>query len=181
MRAKTNEQGFSYLDVMIGMLILLVGVMALAAAITGAVIRSRDGEMQLIAKQYATSTTEAIFSARDLDKLGWDAIGNEGTNPVNGVNQGIFVKGLQDLKPNAGTDGIVGTADDSGSFAAGTPEAKAQLQRKIVITDYDDPERTVAAGYPIMIRKIVVTISYVAGNTRREEELTTMITNYSPN
>ena len=114
-----NEQGFTYVDVLIGVLILLIGVMALAAAVTAAVTRTREGEQQLIARQFAASTLESIFSARDMSALGWDAIGNVGTNPVGGVNRGVFLTGQQQVRPNAGADGIVGTADDAGTFAAG--------------------------------------------------------------
>ena len=60
MNTNADERGFTYLDVMIGIMILSVGIMALSAAVTGAVIRSRELEQQLIAKQHAA--TGAAFA-----------------------------------------------------------------------------------------------------------------------
>ncbi len=40
---KLDERGFTYIDVLIGVMILMVGVLALTAAITTAVIRSLVG------------------------------------------------------------------------------------------------------------------------------------------
>ena len=93
MNIHKNEKGFSYIDTMIGLVILLVGILALAAAVTTSVIRSREGEQQLIAKQLANSTLESIFSARDIrlnDVDGWNSIGNVGSNwnsRKNGMHQ----------------------------------------------------------------------------------------------
>lgn len=187
MNTNANERGFSYVDLMVGVLILLVGVMALAAALTIAVVRTRESERQLIAKQLASSSLENIFSARDIGPLGWNAVGNENTNFVNGVAQGRFLVGRQGIRvnpgadgvpgtnddtPSPGPDGVVGTNDDVGPFLPG-------FQRQIVVTDYDDPERRTADGFPIMIRRIDVTIFYNVGNVLRQETASTMITNYA--
>lgn len=169
---KSNERGFSYVDVMVGVTILLVGVLALSAAVTAAVIRSRQGERQLIAKQYISTTLESVFSARDITNLNWGAVGNTGTNPDdNGVNQGVFLRGRQPILLNPGNDGIVGTADDTGAPAVG-------FQREITITDYDDPERRSVDGFSVMMRRIDIVIHYQAGAVERQERTSTMITSY---
>lgn len=186
---RRSQQGFTYIDVMIAVMILMVGVLALTSALTAAVIRTREGEQQLIAKQLAYSTLESIFSARDMTRLGWNAVGNVGSNPVGGVNQGVFLVGQQAVRPNPGADGVVGTADDDPGLGAdgvaGTaddPPANPPLagyQRQIAVTDYNDPERLVADGFPIMMRRINVIIFYRVGNIQRQEAALTMITNYA--
>ncbi|MBA3439778.1 MAG: hypothetical protein H0T92_07910 [Pyrinomonadaceae bacterium] len=170
MNMNADERGFTYLDVLVGMMILSVGIMALAAAVTGAVVRSRELEQQLIAKQHAASTLESIFSARDLETLGWDAVGNVGTNIVTGVARGIFLTGQQPIEPDPGADRIVGTADDTGSAVGG-------FQRQITITDINDPQRP-SPPNPIMMREVRVIIFYQAGTIWRQEAVSTVAANY---
>jgi type II secretory pathway pseudopilin PulG len=169
---KSNERGFTYIDVLIAVTILLVGVLALSAAVTGAVIRAREGERQLIAKQYISTTLESVFSARDIERLTWNAIGNVGSNVVEGQARGAFLAGVQPILPEPGTDGIVGTTDDTGTPVVG-------FQRQITITDYDDPERRIADGFEVRMRQIDLIIFYQVGNLVRQERASTMITSYA--
>ena len=174
------EAGFSYIDVMIAIVILMVGVLALLSGITGSVLQTRGQEQQLLAKQIATSTMESIMSVKETDqtRLGWDAIGNVGSNLVGGVPKGIFVVGFQPVRPNAGVDEVFGTADDSGTPTIG-------LQRNIVITYVCDPDRPspVICSPPgtskVRIRSVVVTIRYNVGGLQRDEVLTTVLTDYA--
>lgn len=173
---KSNQEGFTYIDVMIGVTILLVGVLALAAAVTTAVVRSREAEQQMIARQLVSSTIESIFSARDIGQLGWDAIGNVGTNPVDGVNKGIFVAGAQVVKSDTGPDNIVGTADDTGTIMP-------IVTRQITITDLCDPDRPspncpTPGNYAVTMRQVNVIVNYRIGNLQRQERATTIMTNY---
>jgi type II secretory pathway pseudopilin PulG len=175
MKNQKQQAGFSYIDTMIAITILMVGVLALVAAVTASVINSRSGEQQLIAKQYAASTLEAIFSARDIGNLGWDAVGNVGSNPVGGVNQGVFVVARHQIKIDDGPDNIPGTADDTGTDVGG-------FDRKITITDICDTDRpsptcSPSGTFPIMLRKVEVSVFYQVIGGWREEKSTTIITN----
>jgi type II secretory pathway pseudopilin PulG len=175
-----SQAGFSYIDVMIALVILLVGVLALLSGISGSIIQARAHEQQLLAKQVATSTMESIMSVKETDplRLGWKAVGNVGSNPVNGVNQGIFLTGWQSVYSDPGADEVIGTADDTGTV---TPN----LQRRIVITDVCDPDRpspticNPAGLYDVKVRSVTVTIQYNVGGLLRQENLTTMLTDYS--
>ena len=178
---KNTESGFSYIDVMIAIVILMVGVLALLAGISGSVLQSRGQEQQLQAKQIATSTMESIMSVKETDatRLGWPAVGNVGSNPNElGVNQGIFVTGLQPVFLNAGPDEVIGTADDNG------PQVPA-LQRRIVITDVCDPDRpspvicSPAGTSAVRIRTVTVTLRYNVGALQRQEVLSTVLTDYA--
>lgn len=181
-----TENGFSYIDVMIAIVILMIGVLALLSAMSGAMILSRGQEQQLNAKQFAASTMESIMSAKetvprplDPTPLGWSAIGNVGSNPapVTLLPQGVFVNGVRAVNANPGPDEIWGTIDDSGPTVDG-------LTRQIVITDLCDPDRPSTACpipgvFPVRNRLVTVTINYFAGTLPRQEVLTTVLTDYA--
>ncbi|MFL6375508.1 MAG: hypothetical protein ACJ73D_12640 [Pyrinomonadaceae bacterium] len=178
---KHSEAGFSYIDVMIALVILLVGVLALLSGISGSIVQARSHEEQLLAKQVATSTMESIMSVKETDptRLGWNAVGNVGSNlDTNGVAQGIFLSGWQSVYSDPGPDEVIGTADDTGTL---TPN----LQRRIVITDVCDPDRpspticNPAGPYKVKIRSVVVTLQYNVGGLLRQESLTTVLTDYT--
>ena len=188
----TDERGFSYIDVMIALVILMVGILASAAALTANLVRSFETEKQIIAKQLALSTIESIFSARDIAKPGaiegWQSIGNVGTNPdPDGVPQGAFLTEFRPIRTDMGWDGVAGTADDacSGSgpcSVAGHPDNNSPIlqgfERRIVITDLQDSERP-TPPHPISRRRIDITIRYYVNSLRREQTVSTIIANYA--
>jgi len=174
------ESGFSYIDVLIALVILMIGVLALLSGISGSVVQTRGHEQQLLAKQIATSTMESIMSVKETDptRLGWPAIGNVGSNPVGGVNRGVFVVGFQPVRLDAGPDEVIGTGDDAGALVG-------QLQRRIVIADVCDTDRpspvicNPAGTSAVRIRSVEVTVTYNVGNLQREEVLRTVLTDYA--
>jgi len=176
-----SQAGFSYIDVMIALVILLVGVLALLAGISGSIVQTRSHEQQLLAKEVATSTMESIMSVKETDpvRLGWNAVGNVGSNlDANGVGQGVFLTGWQAVYSDPGADEVIGTADDTGTVMP-------NLQRRIVITDVRDPDRpspticNPAGTYKVKIRSVAVTVQYNVGGLLRQENLTTVLTDYS--
>jgi hypothetical protein len=172
-----REAGFSYVDVMIAVTIMLVGVMAMLSAITSGIVMTTTSQQSLAAKQYAQSTVEAIFSARDLRTLGFDAIGNVGDPAIPG---GVFLSGDRPFYPTAGPDGIIGTADDSAGpdGVVGTSDDIPPVDgfsRQITISDVPDPDRPGAA---ISLRQIDVSISFRMGNGQFREVMTTYAANY---
>jgi hypothetical protein len=162
---------------MIAVAVLLVGILALVSAVTGAIVKTTESQEALTAKQYASSTVEGIFAARDLETLGWDAVGNAGDPNIPG---GVFVAGVNDIWPSAGIDGIVGTADDAagpdgvqGNADDGSPVPG--YRREIVVSNVPDPDRP---GAPITLRQIDVTISYAVGSRQRQQTFTSYVANY---
>jgi Tfp pilus assembly protein PilV len=181
MENRRSQAGFSYIDVMIALVILLVGVLALLSGISGSILQARSHEQQLLAKQVATSTMESIMSVKETDpaRLGWRAVGNVGSNPdENGVPQGIFLTGWQPVETDPGADEVIGTADDAGSVLP-------NLQRSIVITDICDPDRpspgicNPPGTNMVKIRSVQVTVQYNVGGLLRQENLQTVLTDYS--
>jgi hypothetical protein len=177
MHEQRSDSGFSYVDVMIAVTILLVGVMAMLSAITSGIVMTTTSQQQLAAKQYALSTVEAIFSARDLDTLGFAAIGNLGDAAIPG---GVFLSGDRMFYSTAGPDGVIGTADDAAGpdGVAGTADDTPPVEgfsRRITITNVPDPDRPAAA---ISLRQIEVTISYKIGRGDYREVMTSYAANY---
>src|SRR5262245_16619741 len=176
-RPAKNENGFSYPDVLIAVAILLIGVIALVSAITYAVVGTTRNQAQLIAKQYASSSIESIFTARDVANLQWDSIGNIGSAEV---PAGIFPVGAQDIYDGPGFDGIAGTPDDQAGpdGALGTADDAPLIQgfqRQITITAVPDPDRPASNS----MRQITITIDYFIGTRRVQESFSTYIANYN--
>lgn len=178
-----GEHGFSYIDVMIAIVILLIGVLAMASTLTSNLLRSFDTEKRMIAKQVSVSTIESIISARDIQRpngiKGWDSVGNVGSNMVGGVAQGIFLTGWRPIRQDLGIDGVAGTDDDA-CLVGGSCNTSAVLdgyERRIVITDVEDPERP-TPQFEIARRQIDVTIRFYSNRILREEVVSTIITNY---
>ncbi|HEY8561366.1 MAG TPA: hypothetical protein VIL74_13395 [Pyrinomonadaceae bacterium] len=192
MTYKSEESGFSYIDVMIALVILMVGLLASTAALTANLVRSYETEKQIVAKQLALSTIESIFSARDIadpDAIkGWDSIGNTGSNPdADGEPQGAFLTDFRPIRVGLGGDGVAGTADDACAAgvacqAAGgdsnTSPVVDGFERRIVITDMQDSERP-SPPHSITRRRIDVTVRYYVKSLLREQTVSTIITNYA--
>ena len=174
------EAGFSYIDVLFALIILMIGILALMSAISASIVQTRAHEQQLLAKQLATSTMESIMSVKETDitRLGWPAVGNIGTNPVGGVNRGVFVVNFQQVMSDPGPDEVLGTADDNGT-------AVDNVTRRIVVTDVCDPDRpspvicSPVGPFPVRIRSVSVTVRYSVGGLQRDEVLTTVLTDYA--
>lgn len=191
---KTSQQsGFSYIDVMIAIVIFFVGILAMVGALSANLIRSMESEKRIIAKQVALSTIESIISAKDIKRPGvidgWDSVRNiMGVVPA-GETNGIFVTGYNPVRADEGWDGVAGTIDDACPGAgpcivAGRPDNTSPLlpglQREIVITDIPDPERP-SPAYKITRRRIDVNMKYFVNQAIRTVTESTIVTNYYSN
>lgn len=162
-----GQAGFSYIDVMIAMVILMVGILTMAAALTAALVKTTAGEAQLRAKAIASSVLENVMSARNV---------SIGTNPYSfdsirdTANGGVFVVGRTPAYVNPGADGLFGTADDAGDVEDG-------FMREIIIQDVNDPERPTPPN-PITERRITVNVYYYDRSMSRVETISTHVANY---
>lgn len=185
MRIKTNsndQAGFSYIDLLISMLIFMVGILGMTGALAANRMRSQIIEKQLVAKQLGLSSLESILAAKELkpneEISGWDTIGNVGSNPINEVNRGIFETGFRPIRQNNGTDGIVGTADDAcenTTVICGTNDSPVVVgyARKIEISDITSTDYTT-----IRQRNVIVTVRYQVNGRNMEEVIKTIVTDY---
>lgn len=189
LRIKGKENGFSYIDVMIAIVILMVGILGLVSAILANLVRSYESEKLILAKQLALSTVESIISAKELQRPGvvegWPSIRNVITPAPVGEANGIFLTGRNPVREEMGWDGVAGTVDDACVatgpcvVAGGPPNTSPVIQgfeREIVIVDLIDPERP--PPNPISRRTITVNIRYAVNQATRTQSVSTILTNY---
>lgn len=185
-----NQSGFSYIDVIIAIFILMIGILAMVSALTANLMRIYESEKRAISKQIALSTIESIISAKEIKTggliEGWQSIGNVGSNLVAGTPRGIFLSDWRPIREDLGPDGVAGTADDA--CQTGTvcespgkpPNASLEIEgfeRRIVISDVEDPERP-SPTYAVSRRRIEVSIRFHVNQAIRQEVISTLITNY---
>ncbi len=174
---KKNQEGFTYIEVMIAIVILTVGILAQLSALSLSMLRASETEQRNVARQLASSTVESIFAARDLGNA--NGISNWNAVNMNNVHaEGIFLPDWTPIREDAGEDGIRGTADDACAYnincTVGTYTNNSDVvngfDRKIEITDIIEP------GVPeVRKRRIDVKIRYFVGRIAREETLSTLI------
>lgn len=109
---KSDQRGFSLIEVMISVAILTIGLLAMIGTFVTALQSTRWAQEDLIAKQKAMEALESIYTARNTSQLSFAQIAN-----ISGG--GIFTDGYTQMLA-AGNDGLVGTADDV-NFPANGP------------------------------------------------------------
>lgn len=177
---KSGQEGFSYIDTMIALVILMIGILGYMAALFAGIFQSTGQQNQLTARHYAATTMESIMAAKETDplRLGWWSVGMVGTNiDAAGVARGVFVSGIQPVREGAGPDEVLGTADDNGTIVPG-------YTRQITITDICDPDRPsyncpTPGAWPVKMRQVVVEVQYFANRGQRTERVSTILTDYA--
>ncbi|MEZ5345849.1 MAG: hypothetical protein R2681_09880 [Pyrinomonadaceae bacterium] len=173
----SGQDGLTYIEVMIAIVILTVGILAQLSALTFSMIRVRENEQRNSARQIASSAIESIFAARDMGSINglsnWNAVNLSSTTA-----DGIFVPGWHPIRRDPGQDGIHGTNDDACFFNAecvvtGYTNSSAvdlNFEREIVITDIVEPGFT-----KVRKKRIDVKVRYFVGQLLREEVISTVI------
>ncbi|HKV40579.1 MAG TPA: prepilin-type N-terminal cleavage/methylation domain-containing protein [Blastocatellia bacterium] len=105
MKATQQQKGFSLLEVMISMVVMMVGLVALLGVFGLAMASTQTSQQNGISKQLANEALEGILTARETANVTWAQIANTGSG-------GIFLSGFQPIDL-PGLDGIIGTADDA--------------------------------------------------------------------
>jgi len=107
------DEGFTMIEVMIAIVVMLVGVLAIIASLATAVAATQSSQEDLIARQKVLEAMESIYTARNSQQIPFASVANVS-------NGGIFVNGAQPMLC-AGPDGLVNTGDDVPcTTAAGT-------------------------------------------------------------
>ena len=194
-RAPENaEAGFTLIETMIAMIVLTIGILALAGMLGTGLAYMQTSQYDYIAQQKAAEAVESVFEARDIGQATWSTICNVGSSVC---SSGVFLTGNLPLC-GAGTDGILGTTDDyNGSACAGAPLAApdailvpnssgnlnppvslplSTFTRSIVISTVSNSSGQTIAN----LRQITVTINYSAGSFKnRTYTLNAYISNFS--
>lgn len=178
MKRINQQNGFTYLEVMISIILLTVGITAQLSALSLSMVRAKSTEERNVARQLTSSTLESIFSARDIGNStglsNWEAINTKDVDATNG----IFESGWRPVRVDSGVDRIHGTADDAcdegSSCVEGTytndSEVMGGIERKIEITGI--PETGINK---IRKKRITVKVRYMIGQLQTVEELSTNI------
>jgi type II secretory pathway pseudopilin PulG len=175
---RRDDSGFSLIEVMFGMMVLMVAVIGLAASVALGARRLTGTQDQLLATERAAEAAESVFKARDNLTLAWAQIRN--VAGVGGSDGGIFVDGPQEIR-ELGTDGLVNTADDGDLEETLRPGPDGMLGT-------DDDERTPLYGMTreieirdisATLRQLRIIVRYRAAGTTEEFVLTTYISAYA--
>jgi prepilin-type N-terminal cleavage/methylation domain-containing protein len=174
------EQGFTLIEALIAMVILVGGLTALAALFAQSLTALQFTRDDLVAKQKATQALEGVYSARNDASVGFASIQNKSAG-------GIFNDGFQPLFL-PGANGIVGTTSDTGTLDSETlpgPDGimgtaddvtmpLVNLQRQILIQPVTNPDGSVSAD----LRQITVTIRVNSPPHIRDYTVTGYISRY---
>ncbi|MGB9179743.1 MAG: prepilin-type N-terminal cleavage/methylation domain-containing protein [Pyrinomonadaceae bacterium] len=178
-QASQSEYGFTMIEMIAAMLILMIGLIALASAIGYALMASNRGRNVTNTKLLIVSVLEEIETLRNTKQLAFKQIANVGAVDNNNVRRsfGGFSTGFQPVamnpttkQMNYGPDGIVGTPDDqvtpgsNGIYGDSDDTTDTSLtlsgyERQIVITTL--PGNTT-------LKKIEVTLRYPGRNGATE-------------
>lgn len=177
-RPDTRDAGFTLIEVMVGMVLLLVGVLALEGAVALGARRLTGSQDQLLASERAAEAIESVFKARDNRVLTWAQIRNvEGSS---GSDGGVFLDGPQEIH-TPGDDGLVNTADDGDLDVVVKPGADGLLGTA-------DDERTPLFGFTREIeirdisdtlRRLRVIVRYRSATGEEQYVVTTYISAYA--
>jgi hypothetical protein len=160
------QTGFGLLEAIISAVVLVIGLVALAGLFSQSLASLQNTREDLIAKQKARESLEAVYSARNDATIGFAGIQNvssggiflDGFQPLflagaNGVVGTTGESGILDRQILPGPDGIVGTADD-------VIIPLVNFQRQIQITPLIDSTGNVSPD----IRQISVTVQVTSPN-----------------
>lgn len=171
MKLNNQQSGFSYIETIISLVIVTVGLLSALSALTWGFVYLQEAEKKTKAKQIATSVIESIFAARDITSSGgisissWDSI-----QIKTSTNTGIFADGWFPARSESGADGIYGTTDDS-CATGNSCNSNAEIQgysRKIEITD-------IVQNNVVRKRRLDVRVQYYIGKLTRQEVISTII------
>lgn len=186
MKGEKKNKGFSLIEVLIAMVILLVGILATLSALSFGILSMESSEKRSISKEAARSTMETVFSMRDLlafdaqvggTTYNWDAI-----QIKNGNNGGIFLDGWRPIRESPGADGIFGTDDDSCAAGASCGSG-ANVNNSAVTPGYERKIEISDITENGVVRKRIMTvrIKYFVGQLLTEEVESTILANYPLN
>jgi len=179
-RRNRRESGFTLIEVMVSMVILVVGVLSVADFFAQGLQASYQTQIQYIAQEKAQEAMETIFTARDTKILTWNQI-------LNTSQGGVFLTGPQPLCAS-GPDGLFGTSDDVTSqpdviTTAPGPDGifgtaddivvnlNPWMTRTIVITNQGPTNPN--------LDEVTITINWVYEGRQGQYVLTSYISNYS--
>lgn len=177
---RQSAKGFTLLETMIALLVLVIGVLGLAAMLGDALAYMGGSQYDFIAQQKAEQAVEAIFTAKYNNAVAWGQVSNFGVgNPT-----GLFLPGAQPLL-QTGPDGLVGSVNDVGAppdfILDPGPDGKLgtgdDIQRPLGSFTRTITIANVAGN--ANLRTITVVVNYSTGRFNRSYTLNTLISAFN--
>ncbi|HEX8921982.1 MAG TPA: prepilin-type N-terminal cleavage/methylation domain-containing protein [Pyrinomonadaceae bacterium] len=111
---RESESGFSLVEMVMAMLLMLIGLLALATVIGYAFMVSNKGRNITNSKLLVTSILEQMETLRNTNRLTFGQISNDVEVDNENASQDFegFPTEFQPVSLNPGPDGIFGTTDD---------------------------------------------------------------------
>jgi prepilin-type N-terminal cleavage/methylation domain-containing protein len=175
-----TQNGFSLIEVMMAMVIMLVGILGALEAITSSVLSMQGSEKRTISKEVVRSSMETIFSIRDLLAFDSQVGGTQYSWPAlqSASNGGMFLDGWTPIRQTPGVDGVFGTGDDAcpagnacvvNGITNNSP-VLAGYQRKVDVQD-------IIENGVVRKRLFTIRVRYFVGGLQRELSQSTIIAN----
>lgn len=176
--ARRRERGFSLIESTIALMVLGVGLLALAQAFTAGVAQLASSGPDILAREKATDAIESVFTARDTRTITFAEIRNVAGE--SGADGGVFLDGERPLT-TAGADGLLNTADDGPIETMATPGPDNLLgtgdDRLIALTNMTREIEIRDVGPNL--RRVRVTVRYLAGGGRRAFRIETLVSSFA--
>lgn len=174
---RSATAGFTLIETMIAMVVLAVGVLALAAMLADGLAYMDMSQDEYIAEQKAAEAVESVYTARDVGQTTWANINNVSAG-------GIFIDAPTPLC-DPGNDGIEGTADDNCALpdVIYTPGPDGRLGTgddvKVPLSTFTRTILIQPVPGRADLRQVTVSITYTASRFKRTYTLVTNISQYS--
>jgi prepilin-type N-terminal cleavage/methylation domain-containing protein len=112
--AHRSEKGFTMVEMVVAMVILLVGLLGIVAAIGYSLMVTNSGRNVTNTKLLVVSILEQMETLRNTGQLTYGQIANQGQVDLKGAKHTFngFPSEFQPVSLNPGPDGIYGTDDD---------------------------------------------------------------------
>jgi type II secretory pathway pseudopilin PulG len=109
-----SEDGFTLLEMVVAMIVMMVGLLALAQTIGFALVMSNEGRNVTNTKLLVVGVLEQMETLRNTKQLTFGQIANSGSVDNSGATQSFagFPNDFRPVSSNPGPDGIFGTTDD---------------------------------------------------------------------
>jgi prepilin-type N-terminal cleavage/methylation domain-containing protein len=151
---RSDERGFSLLEMVVALVILTIGLLGVASAISYALIASNRGRTLTNSKMLVVSILEQMETLRNTHKLTFEEISNT-QQPSSSFTGFPYTDGeFRPVSTVPGADGIFGTVDDLWVGNSTTDDltlARPGVTRQIKITTFPSNP---------YLKKIQVTLRY---------------------
>jgi prepilin-type N-terminal cleavage/methylation domain-containing protein len=193
----SDARGFSLIEVVVAMSILVVGLLGLAQVFYLGMVNASTSSANLIAREKAREAIESVHTARDTRTIAWDQVRNAVAPTCPAIpadppqpavtfvanGGGIFLNGEQALRL-PGADGLVNTGDDAAAGPEETPGRNGRFEPPNDPDSDDVPIQDFWREIAICdvnpdLRQIRVSVRYRVGQTQRTYTLMTYISSFS--